>query len=388
LVFHSPNGTVHRFWRPASSGERFTLRRGSILEPLRGLEEHLVIVDGLDFLTGTNHGGGIAAMLTNRGGLGTETGGMSLDQYVASHIGGEDRFSSLELGVLTDYWGANAQTRISYSAPGRFVHPDADPVRVFRRMFGDVYGDAETAEKLQRRRQSVLDLARDDLRELRGALGAEERLKLDAHLHSLRSVERGLSIDLGGRRIMKKKELLDKNNNQNFPAILRYQMELAILALACGMTKVVTLQLSHTVSPLVFTWAGNTHGHHALSHASDDQEDELGQFVAAERWIAGEFGRLVQRLLEVEDPATGAPLLDDTLVVWAKEIGDSRTHLCEDVPFVLAGSAGGAWATGRYLQAGGQSHAHLLVSVCQAMGLSNETFGEMDSGRGPLVGLS
>ena len=35
-----------------------------------------------------------------------------------------------------------------------------------------------------------------------------------------------------------------------------------------------------------------------------------------------------------------------------KELGDSRLHVCEDVPFVIAGSANQRFRTGRYLTVG------------------------------------
>ena len=59
--------------------------------------------------------------------------------------------------------------------------------------------------------------------------------------------------------------------------------------------------------------------------------------------------------------------------------------VCTDVPFVLTG--GGVFTPGRYLRTGGASHARLLVSICQAMGLSTTTFGNPQTGTGPLAGL-
>ena len=39
---------------------------------------------------------------------------------------------------------------------------------------------------------------------------------------------------------------------------------------------------------------------------------------------------------------------------------------------------------GRYLQLGGVNHAHVLVSICHALGLDNDSFGNPDAGTGPL----
>ena len=123
LVFSSPNGTIHRHWRPQGGERDFVFAEGSILEPLTAWRDRLLVVDGLNFLTGNNHEGGQSAMLTNGGGLGTPTRGASVDQFLGRRLGAMDRFASLEFGVLTDIWGANIQTRMSYSEAGQLVHP-------------------------------------------------------------------------------------------------------------------------------------------------------------------------------------------------------------------------------------------------------------------------
>ena len=50
--------------------------------------------------------------------------------------------------------------------------------------------------------------------------------------------------------------------------------------------------------------------------------------------------------------------------------------------------AGGQYfGAGRYVDFGGAPHQKLLVSICQAMGLDNQTFGDASKGTGPLDGL-
>ena len=164
-------------------------------------------------------------------------------------------------------------------------------------------------------------------------------------------------------------------------------MDLAMLAFSCNLTSIVTLQVSHTVSPVVFSWVGNTSSHHSLSHAGDESSD-LDQFILAEQWCAEQFKQLVNRLKNTEDSVNGGTLFDHTVVVWVKELGDSRLHICDSVPFVIAGTGGGSWESGRFLQYDGLSHSHLLVSLCHAMGLDNQTFGDPNTGAGPLPGLS
>ena len=124
-----------------------------------------------------------------------------------------------------------------------------------------------------------------------------------------------------------------------------------------------------------------------LRYAYANLLEQTGQQEQAERWFAEQFAYLVQRLADTPEADGTGTMLDNSLVVWAKEMGDSRQHTCQGVPFVLAGGAGGRFKTGRYLKFQGESHGKLLVSLCQAMGLDTKTFGNPMVGNGPLAGL-
>jgi hypothetical protein len=315
--------------------------------------------------------------------------GRSVDQMIASHIGTQDRFSSLEFGILTDPWGASIQTRMCYSGPEQWLHPDANPQSMYRRMFGAVSTDEQALEQIRLRRQSVIDLVRGEIGDLQQRLGAIERQKLERHLESIRSMERGLFPDQNGTCARPTPPgRIGVNDFSSVPQITRSQIDLAVTALACEMTHVTTVQLSHTVSPVVFSWVGNTSGHHTLSHAADNNTDHLDQLLVAEQWCASQFAYAIEKMKDTPSADGEGTLFDETLCIWVKELGDSRLHICEDVPFVIAGSANGHFRTGRYLHNNGESHSHLLVSLCQAFGLEIETFGDASTGTGPLEGLT
>lgn len=384
VVFFSPNGTIHKHWRPTGSGSSFSFAPGSILEPLEPLKSDIIVCDGINFKDVDNHEAGMANMLTGGGGVSSSTGGKSLDQYVASKIGDSDRFPSLEFGVATSAWGASKQTRMSYAGPEQYVHPDDDPKSVFKRMFGDLSADKGEVEKTLARRKSVLDLVSGEITDLRGRVGKDEQMKLDAHLEALRKVELGLQGP-GNCEAPMPPTTGEPEVNDNFPAIGKAQMDLLVLSLACGMTKVASLQWNHTVGPAVFSWAGVSDGHHSLSHSDDGNAGGVAQFVKAENWYAQQFAYLLDTLKKTPDPL-GGMMLDNTLVVWSKELGDARLHDCKSVPFILAG--GGHFTPGRYLNFNGAPHQHLLVSICQALGLDNQAFGDASKGTGPLDGLA
>lgn len=389
LIFFSPNGTVPQLWAPQGGENDYSFRADGMLTPLTDYRSDLLVLNGINFLTGNNHEGGMAAMLTNGDGDGSVSNGASIDQFIAQRIGADDRFQSMEFGILTDPWGASIQTRMSYAATGQYVHPDADPRSVFRRMFGGISQDAQTLENLRLRRRSVLDLVLGELNDIRGRVGAFEKQKLDRHLDSIRHLERGLFPEnQGACQTPVAPGRMNKDDYAMVPQLARAQIDLAITALACQMTKVTTVQLSHTVSPVVFSWAGNTEGHHSLSHAPDADAAHIEQFREAERWCAGQFAYIIDQLKATPNPEGEGTLFDDTLVLWAKEMGDSRAHICESVPFVIAGSAGGAFRPGRYIQYDNTSHSRLLVSICQAFGIDIDTYGDPATGTGGLDRLS
>ncbi len=388
LVFFSPNGTVHAKWRPTGGETDFAFPKGSILEPLAKRRGDLVVLDGVDFKGFDNHEPGMNGMLTGQGTLTHEGRGASVDQYVASKIGAATRFPSLELGVQTSAWGGSRQTRMCYAAPDTFVPPEDSPKNAWTRLFGDLGKKPGEVDATLARRKSVLDVVRADLADLRARVGVTEQHKLDDHLEAIRAVEKTLTTPVAASCTAPVAPIdLALQAHENFPALGRTQSDLAVLALACGLTNVASIQWTHTVSPTVFSWLGIGDGHHELSHKPDENAKGVADFVAAERWFAEQFLYVLDKLAAIPEPDGSGTLLDTTLVVWAKELGDGRLHDAKSVPFVLAGRAGGALRTGRYLRYPGEPHQRLLVSICQAMGLTNLTFGDPSHGAGPLGGL-
>ena len=386
IIFFTPNGTVHRHWRPSGSGANFSFPKGSILEPLAPYKQDLLILDGLDFKGASNHEGGMAAMLTGKGNASTETGGRSLDQYVASKLKEKGRFSSLEFGVQTSAWGGNVQTRMSYKGPGQYVPPNDNPVNVYSRIWGSVASTPSEKNELLIQRKSVIDLVKGDIDRLRRVVGTEEKLKLDQHLQSLREMERGIQ---GPSNCSKPKPIAATApyKNENFPLVGKLQTDMMVAALACGVTRVASIQWSHTVGPAVFSWLGIKEGHHALSHMGDHNKAGVANFVKAERWFAEQFAYLLKSLKAVPEPNGKGSMLDSSIVLWAKEMGDGRLHTCKSVPFVIAGGRSAGIKPGRYLKYKNEAHQKMLVSLCHAMGLNNASFGDPSLSTGPLSGI-
>jgi len=381
-VFYTPNGSVQAFRRPLGAGGSFDLSASQILAPLAPIVDHLVFVDGLLVPGSAEHEDGQRKMLTNLGGSTTRTAGRSLDQFVADELAAPTMFKSLELGVQSNITGGQDITRMCYRAPDVTLPPDDDPSSVFTRMFSGVSlgGEEDPSQtKLRARRLAALDLVERDASDLRARLGDPEKSKLDAHLDSLHDLARSLeATGVGGPgcALLDEPPAVDLFDHANIPQIGKLQMDLLVMALACNMTRVASLQWTFTRNPHVFSWLGHTEGLHDLSHAGDADSVRLAQFVDSERWYAEQFRYFVEQLAATPDPDGEGSLLDTTLVVWPKEMGDSRLHVGDDTSWVLAGAAGGRFATGTYHRFDNLPHSRMLITCSQAMGLDNETFGD------------
>jgi hypothetical protein len=380
IVWFSPNGTVHQHWRPTGADTSFSFPAGSILEPLAAHAQSLLIVDGLDFerTRGGSHEGGMEHMLTGGG-------GPSVDQFIAAQLGADTPFASIELGVQTSAWGASIQTRMSYDDAHQYVHPEDDPSAAFTRLFGGgmnaMAGAAMPVDATTAARRSVIDLVRGELTTLEQQLGNEERQKLDAHLDAVRQLERRLDgVSAGGAACgsVAKPTLTDSKSNANFPDAGALQTDLLVAAAACDLSRVISLQWSHTVSPTILSWAGASEGHHELSHKDDSNTAGVASFVEAERWFATQFASLLDKLEATPEADGSGSLLDTSTVIWVKELGDSRLHDFKAVPFVLAGGGNGYFKRGRYLKLDSTPHQKLLVSLCLSLGVDVDHFGVSD----------
>ncbi|WP_224242184.1 DUF1552 domain-containing protein [Hyalangium gracile] len=398
----SANGTIPPNWTPTGTETAFTL--GSILAPLNEFKSKLLILDNLNmqsagFGPGDAHQKGMAQLLTGTelqsgtlfpGGDSSTVGwggGISVDQEIANKVGQNDRFPSLLFGVQTG--GANIWSRMSYSGPGTPLPPEDNPRGMFDRIFANFNTDPQGLAELRFRRQSVLDSTKDDFLRLKTRLGGTDLQKVDAHLESIRDIERRLDLEATapGAACVKPAQpaSMDHMKNENYPAVGRLQMDLLAMALTCNLTKVATLQWSRSVSQVSHPWAGVADRHHDLSHFGDSDTVVQDKLTKINTWYAQQFAYLLGKLNSITEG--DKKLLDNTAVLWGNELGKGNSHTRNDVPFVLAGSCGGYFRTGRYLKYNNAWHNDLLVSVLNAMGVPATKFGNPAHCKGPLPNL-
>ena len=410
VVFFSPNGTIPKAWQPTGTLSNWTLSR--ILKPLERHKAKLNVIQGVDQQGGggDGHQNGMGGMLTGemlnggpfKGGDGSTAGwanGISVDQRIAQAIGRETKFQSLELSIQSGTNGDN-WNRMSYSGPDQPVPPESSPYVAFDRIFGGFTapGSGPTAadQLLVQRRQEVLGAAMADYVSLNKRLGQSDRLKVDAHLTAIRELEARLSIPAATSASAQAScalpslgSPLDVKMNDNFPTVGKLQMDLAAMALTCDQTRVASLMFNRAVGGATFSWlnAGITRGHHDMSHDGDDVADTVEKLTLINTWYSEQLAYFLDHLAKVPE-GTGT-MLDNTLVIWCNELAKGNAHSRGDAAYVLAGGAGGYFKTDRYLQfAGDVPHNNLLLSMVNAMGIPDTTFGKADWCQGPLAGLA
>jgi hypothetical protein len=338
------------------------------------------------------------------GGDGTLAGwasGISVDQEIAAAIGKDTKHKSLHFGVQsTAYGGTEVRTVMSYSGSDQPIANETSPYSMYNLVFSGLGQDPAGAAALRARRQSVLDAVGKQYEGLTPKLGAEDRVKLEQHLAAVRDVEQRLdspSGTVGGScQVPDVGAPIDLNDPMSYPVIGKLHMDLLVMALACDLTRVATLQWSASTNNKPYPFLSYDSGagpqailddEHVMGHQPDSDVHAWNKLRIIRRWYMDQLAYLLGKLKEI--PEGDGSMLDNTVVLVASEITRGNTHSHMDAPFLLAGSGGGYFKTGRSLNYSGDvPHNNLLVSIMNAMGIPATTFGDPEFCKGPLVELA
>jgi hypothetical protein len=416
VVVATPNGTRNALFWPTGSERSFTLNQ--LTKPLEPFQSKLTFLKGIrlnDSLQngalggtlGSEHARGTGGMLTARPlNTGTEFksfgnttsgwgSGQSIDQYLAEKLAPPTRFKSLQLGVHVR--DTEVRARISYAGSNQPLPPREDPKDVFQALFAGATpapGGDRALERLWAQRKSVFDLTGGELSRLAKLVGAEDRQKLEQHLTAMRDVEKRL-VQTPGAPVSTSTctppslAAVDLSVDEQYLQTGRLQMDLAAAALACDQTRILTFQWSYSESEHLFPFLGYSGNHHVISHDFASSGVNFTAYNGIQTWYAEQLAYFLGKLDSYQEGER--TLLDNTVLLWATEIGESTQHDLTLMPYVLAGSAGGKLAAGRLLDfsTSRRDNNQLLVSLAHAMGATElSSFGDASGATGPLPGLT
>ena len=390
MLLFTPNGSVpSEFW-PTGGETDFTFKPGSITEPLAPFRSKMIYPRNLKRPRGGGggHESAFRTMWTGAGqtgqggGFGGYAAGPSVDQMIAKAIKVETTFPSLQFGVQHDGPGANPTvlTVMTYTGAAQPLPPESNPYKMFDRlMIGG--GSAPTGisqgdlEKVRARRKSVLDLVRNDLRSLVPRIDRSDRLKLEQHVDGLSAIEKRLNTPVtggaggGACRGSLARAGIDLKANESYPELLGIQSSLAVAAMACDRTRVLTMQWSRSFSQVRHTWVGVASEHHTLSHKTSATDQQ--QKFKIERWYGERLAELLRQMDTI--PEGNGTMLDNTMLVYCNDLSEGAPHSVSPAICWIAGKAGGKLKTGRLLELGTYDFTQLLVTAAHIMGATTIT---------------
>jgi hypothetical protein len=341
-----------------------------------------------------------AGPMVDGAGGSSEASGESLDHRIGRELNPEGRDSLFMYAGRNQGWLGGAC--VSYRGPGRRRAALHNPWNAYQSFVSD--GNTlppETQAAIAARGQSVNDLIRDQMQALLShpRLSTSDRRRLQLHQQTIRDLEVSLTCRLAEdreRALQQQAPGFDSTNGDEVLATARLHMDVAALAVACGYTRSVTIQvgngndgLTRYRNPETGSLMENFHyvSHRRLSHGADGQiiegSDILHHYV--DRQFAQTFRHLLERLSAYQVP-TGGRLLDTGMAIWYNDLGDGPPHSPIACPFVIAGSAGGQLRQGVFVDlsedARRSDHRRLLNTIGAAAGVQEadgsplSTFGQ------------
>jgi len=303
--------------------------------------------------------------------------GESLDNRIARELNPEGR-GPLTLAAMRPFNFLDSV--LSYRGPNDRRGAQTNPKVAFDDIMGLVELDESSANAIAARRSSVNDLVRDQMQALlnRSDLSSDDRNRLDLHFTAIRDLEIRLAecAPLEPSTVSAIDAIDgDHQNGDRIVEVAELHIDVIALALSCGYTHAVTLQIGNGNDSTRYWWQGEQFpSYHWISHRifadgsdGDPIPDAQSKHSAVDRIHARLFGRLLDRL-SAYTTETGT-LLDKGVCAWINDLSNGPPHSINNLPYVLAGGAGGYLRTGQYVDAGDVPHNKLLNTLATAVGL-------------------
>lgn len=357
-----PNGKNMKLWTPTTEGAGFDLP--DLLKPLTEHRDYLTVLTGLTADKARAHGDGggdharaLTAFLTGaqpRKTDGTDIrAGISVDQVVASRIGDQTRLPSLEIGCEAGAMAGNCDSgysclyssTMSWRSATQPLPKEVNPKLVFERMFSA--GSTKERQQRDAQRKSILDLVREDYRELQGKVSKHDQQKLDEYFTSVRDIEQ--RIERAGK-FPEPKAPEGVTAPAGIPATyeehIRLMGDLMALAFQTDTTRVCTFVIANEGSNKPYPFIGVREGHHDLSHHGNEAA-KLEKIAEINRFHIRQLAYMLTKLRTVKEG--DGNLLDHCMIAYGSGNSDGNAHNHDNLPVLLLGKGCGTVKPGRHI---------------------------------------
>jgi uncharacterized protein DUF1552 len=377
-----PHGAIMDQWTPAAEGKSFELT--PILKPFAPFQKQLTIVSGLE------NKGAIAppvhalspgtwlSCLTPPEGQ-EPHGGITVDQLAAAHLGQDTPLPSLEVATEGRGGNGNACDRnygcsygntISFRTPTTPLPMEADPRKLFERLFGQ--GDTPQERKaIAKQYSSILDLVTSEAADLRKNLDAQDRARLGDYLESVREIER--RIQKMEERDLTSLDLPDVPVGSTFDQRLTLMFDMIALAYQANLTRVFSFMMAGEGSNQTYNHVGVSDAFHPLSHHQNDKVRKE-KLVKIQSYHSQAFAKFLARLAAMPDG--DGSMLDHSILLYGSNMSNSNAHNHFPLPTLVVGGGCGKLKGGQHLKYPDQTQlSNLLLTLLDRAGVHVDKVG-------------
>jgi hypothetical protein len=389
-----PNGVNVERWMPTGTGTDYSF--GPSLEALTSFRGDLQFIRGLAQQHGFagpdgagDHARAVATILTGarpRKTAGADIkAGVSVDQVAASVIGTATRFPSLELSCDASRKSGNCDSgyscaysfNMSWRSENQPATAETNPRLVFERLFGAGSGHERAASLAARQQEqkSILDFVLGEARGLSDQLGTTDRRKLDEYLTGVREIEQRVTAFQPESVANVPDLVLPDRPPSSYADHIRLMADMMVLAFQTDSTRIATFMLAHDGSNRSFPEVGVGDGHHNLSH-HQGKDENLEKIARIDRFYGEQLAYVLTRMKDIREE-NGRSLLDNSMLLYTSGLSDGNRHNHNDLPVIMAGTAGGRLTTGRNLVLPDeQPMSNLFMTMLDLMGAPQDGFGD------------
>jgi hypothetical protein len=376
LIFHNQPCDTKQ-WLPTNvTGESaFTLPE--MMSALTPLLPNLVILDGLQpKQPGDNHFSPHAVTGVGREGR-ADKGIISIEQWIGDQLEKTPNKRPIKNLIL----GASAGSESVFYRNSARLPTIASPMSAYNTVFSGgnaMPGAAPSA--LLGQRKSILDIVKQDVSELQGALGSSEKQKLELHLESIRQFETRIAGSMKGEAACSKPAAPTDDLSSVAKKTLAdlAHLDLIVNAFACDITRLGAVQFGNS-----HTWQFDTPtGLRGELHMGIIHVQKIAAEIQIQNWLAAQFLAVCNKLKSIPEADGSGTLFDNTLVIWTRDFGDADGHNSSSMKFMLAQGNGGYLKTnpkGRYFRVTGNNRMErVLLNLAEHMGFTDFTgFGDI-----------
>jgi hypothetical protein len=382
---------------PEKTGKDFALVNDNPLKVLEPYRDYLTVVSNTDVRMaeafalpeiGGDHFRSSAVFLTQSHPKQTQGSdiwcGTSMDQLYAQRFGQSTPLPSMQFcienldqaGGCTYNYSCAYTDSISWASPNDPLPMIRDPRVAFDMLFGSGSSKADRAERRQSRR-SILDWIAGQVTDVRGELGASDRVRLDKYLDNVREIERRIQAIEARNTSGEARELpgAPAGVPDSFTDHMRLMFDLQVLALETDMTRIITFKTGRDSQNRVFPECESNQPFHPASHHGN-REDRILEFNKICKFRVAQLPYFLDKLKATMDGDQN--MLEKTVVMWGSPMADANVHNHRRCPMVLLGHGNGMLEGNLHLKAAEATPmANVMLSVLKNLGLEDMTsFGD------------